>query len=717
MYLVTKLLTKSNQLLLRWHLDFDNFHSCPTFTSRTQGFQTTRRNLFKYSISKDFYHSSTQGGDHVQYQEKTPTELADEPKTKSPISSPFTAEYREEGQSRDILRSQPLKPWSEPLALPTVMEKRSDSRVEISSEQRRFQRRRAVAEKVRRHKSEKAHVNDLLKDRGITSYDWGIPLEILRKHTKAHDVELVQQLTIRKVRPAQKSEQCHLHVDQIDVPLNWTEDKLCNYIEQLAMSSVTPSAQRRLYAKGESRVVAVSRIIARTLKSARARESLCPRVFNMALSFLYGTNQIPEAMSLFVFMEWLRMDIPSETIGIMLHWTAKYKDLHNFTHLLRMFIRRGIMPIASWWTALVLVVQSKEARSAIVDHMRERGLLKSTSTAKQVARLVVGDEISQFFGIDFDLEYFLAHMDLQFGTEWMSASSGNAILREVCRWKPPSEAIDMLDTLKGRGMRVNVVTLNTLLQACSRERDHLLTINVLQLKENNHVEPDKKMYEILLMQAWRSRLYNFARVIWRSACTDGLVTSKLRALVKANLMYNNSHISFDESQGRAYVWSRSAGKVIVGICPPHNYISSYSRESKLKAKTKRRSRIIARNSRLMKEKFILSDLDAVGQYRLVDSLSHLLAKALELDRNWMRKGVLKQKSSRLKRKWAIKVPVRRIESQQEPQQEPSATIRRICSDSPPLSTRLTTNDEGETGSNSDVGPAKCQLSRMIIRRV
>lgn len=545
---------------------------------------------------------------------------------------------------------------------------------------RKILRRKAIAERARKHKELKYCVNGRLKYKGLTSQDWQIPLAVLEANSSSGNAKSKEQFRARAVWSMRRPKLYQLHIDQIERPAIWTDFTFCNYVEDLAMSSVSRLIQRRFYARGESHTAAVSRRLEEIFKASTSREFLSPRAFNVALSFFYRTCQVPKAMALFVYMEWLRMEIPPETVSIMLRGTAAYKDLHNFTRLLRIFISRGIKPTASAWVALVQAVESREGRATIIRSMQKRELLSQSPSIKEIVRLVIRDDIAKHLDDGLDLNSFLDAMDAQYGTEWLSYTAGNIILYEVGRRKSIIAAFETLEALMQRGMPATIVTLNTLLQFCSQERDHLFSIRTLRfLQADRGIKPDGRSYEVLFMQAWRSRLYNFARIVWTSACTEGLTTFKMQRIIKDNLLCNKPDALCIRAESRAGLWSLSAAQVIAGISQPQKLDeifrpSSWKYESRSKAKDlatdgsgQMSDDLPVKGLRLIETRrralaaLIAEDIAMAGRYHLTDDFYQLLSKALDLDRSWMQTGAWKEKSCHWKRENSLVIQIEKTE--------------------------------------------------------
>lgn len=649
------------------HLKLPKSHSSIPLTSRTQaGFGVCGKHL-------QFTHA--QSAASLQHKKSCQNKTTPTLPVNIPSLNPIAITLPQEGQSEA----------TPDLTIPELgnikAARESVKETELRSlDGRKILRRKAIAERARKHKEHKYCTNERLKDRGLTSQDWQIPLAVLEANFSAGNAKSKEHIRARAVWSMQRPKLCQLHIDQIERPAIWTDFTFCNYVEDLAMSSVNRLIQRRFYAKGDSHTAAVSRRLEEIFKAPTSREFLSPRAFNVALSFFYRTCQVPKAMALFVYMEWLRMEIPPETVSIMLRGTATYKDLHNFTRLLRMFISRGIKPTASAWSALVQAVESREGRATIIRSMRKRNLLNKLATVKEIIRLVIRGDIAKHLDDGLDLASFLHLMDAQYGTQWLSYTAGNIMLYEVGRRKSIVEAFETLEALMQCGMSATVVTLNTLLQLSSQERDHLFSIRILRfLQADCGIKPDGRTYEVLFMQAWRSRLYNFARVVWTSACTEGLTTFKMQSTIKDNFLCNRPDTFCIGAESRAKIWSLSAAQVIAGISQAQKLDeifrpSSSNYESRSKAKDlatdgrcqlvndlpMERLRLIGTRRRALAA-LIAEDIALAGRYHLTDRFFSLLSKALELDRRWMQSRAWKERPPQWKRKNSLVVQIEKTE--------------------------------------------------------
>ena len=630
-------------------------HSNPGLLSPSNlGTQTIRHNNFTNIPSKRFQHTTTptvtpSGG------------LSRRPLIKSEQLSINSSSDTIENDQANRLQQQPRLENVKPLEEESITGPATKRKKAFPANKWR----KMYGERASARKDYRSLHNDYLKDRGRFSYDWYIILRLLERQfpkqndrpEKPPDKEPVG-LVRRPIWHPKRRKLCQLHVDQIKQPSAWSITAFCDYIQDLTTSRVDILMHRRLYANGDSHIAAVERRLGDLFFDPSMGRFLRPAAFNLAFEFFCRSNTLPPALALFKHMDNLQMEILSDTSDIMLRCAASCNDLFNFTRLLRFFIKREVPLTAKAWTSLAMAVRSRNARAVIITSMRERGVLENFSAMRDIAKIVAGDEMIKHLESNLDVASFLPYMDSQFGTEWLTTSAGNVMLYEMGQRKSIPDVISMFDTLRERGMVADSFTLNTLLTICTWDRNHLLAIEVLRkLQVEHRVRLDSLSYQLLFQQAWRSRMYNFATVVWRSACIKGLATFEIRDFVQKNLQRRSECLSTHGPESRAYIWAVSAGEVMVGVDQSASvddilFPSSGDTVEPL---------VWTQELRRARNWLIIKDITAVGRYRLVEDLAALLLKALHLDKSWMESGAWKTQSARWKRENALPVLVERVE--------------------------------------------------------
>ena len=425
----------------------------------------------------------------------------------------------------------------------------------------------------RKHRDFKDHRRKYLRMRGSWSQDWQEPLELLKRYYSTKEEEKVVAQVIAGHPRASWSSWSNsrkplrqIGVDRIPEPLDWSVVTFAKYVEDLETSRVDRLVQRQIYGKGKSHVTAVATMFESLFQDESMKGLLNARACNVALVFFYRHGMIVKARALYTRMENLHMQIEPETFNIILCGSAAEKDLYNYTYNLRHMIKRKLSLTSRTWSSLLMAVDSSEARATIVNEMRARKLLDRFSTMRDVVDLTIRDEVASHLDRSNEMSTFFQGMDSRYAPGWLTVSGANIVLDEVGMRQSALEAFELLKEIRKRVPRLGNVALNTLLTHCRQLRAHDLAIDVIEYFETKQgTSLGQKEYGSLFRQAWRSRLYNFCRVIWRSACMDAAVTFAMQRLVMESLTFENPECSNSQPRNRADIWKNAAGKVIVGV--------------------------------------------------------------------------------------------------------------------------------------------------------
>ena len=497
---------------------------------------------------------------------------------------------------------------------------------------------KSCAQRKIMHRENKAVANSRLKDKGVWSYDWRIPLQELEKYSGYQDggdeVSTASPPTIRRLRVGKKYKYRQVQVRDISRPQVWSMTTFATYVENLTLSVVSRHMNRYLYTEGQSHI----KIVESTLKALFADPWLSHyqtvESFNAALIFFYKHSMISSARMFLTLMEERHMDIPAETFNIMLRGASSRKDLHNFTFLLHAMIRRGIRPTADTWIALIVAVQSKAARLRIIHSMREREFMKRPRIMKSVLSHLVPPEIVSYVESGQDIPCFFQDLDRKYGLHWLSVSTGNQMCQKLGEHGLMLEALEVLDLMVDRDCLPDKVTMMIFLGHCKRQRDVGGAIQMLDWFHNTYgLNLEEDGLDTLFMLAWRSRLYNCCRVIWRTACIYGTVSYRMQRLVMKSLIRNSP----EQPQTPTQHWMKSIGKVVIGI-----NIRTAQHENDPGIGLAAMERLVdwaesgdQRVASLQLAKLALAqDLEAAEQFDLNGNFTELLSRSLDLDREW-----------------------------------------------------------------------------------
>ena len=519
-----------------------------------------------------------------------------------------------------------------------------------------------------KHQADKQLINQQLKDKGRLSYDWRIPLLQLEQaaasslHNQYLKSGISTEYRIRRINhgPSQYSGRLAREVPR---PAVWSEATLYYYVAKIADSQKAqrnmPRFRKRTYLDGSSNKADISKIFEELFYDDATKKFLSSEACNAALRFFYMHGMISKARALFSRMESLQLDIPSATYNVILRGAALNRDLHNFTYLLQRMLQRGFRPDDETWVSLLIAVNSKEVRAIVAHKMHERNVILSLGSRKAVAGLMIPNEVDLHLGSGHDLNTLVDHMDIRYGTQWLTTRAGNSLLYEMGK-RECTNGLDLLEQMKQRCFVPDEVTMNTLLRLCLQRSLYHDAIEVLKFFDRQFkMGPRDKVYETLLNLAWNSRLLNLARVVWRSACIDGHVSLQTRNRVFQSLLDHNSgelplsnKVDSRDNQGRGQIFRKLAGDFVVGVRRPQTAeLAELGRALWDSDFDSKRSSV--KRARLR----VQSDLRTAKSCRLKVPLHELLRQALELDLKWKAEGFWKNEDRQRRLQDGIQVEV------------------------------------------------------------
>ena len=384
-------------------------------------------------------------------------------------------------------------------------------------------------------------INRQLQDKSFLSYDWRVPLKLLKKYYRANSIgpqnqgDLITQ-TAAKAKPDSLT-------DTIHEPERWNKTTFDHYVCGLtSFRPPTPPVSRALELRRQRRGPLTVPEIGKTLHSLFHRREfgrfLEPKICNTAINFLTRHAMLSRARSLFFLMEHLSISIPVSTINIFLRAAAHQQDLHSFSWLLTIMIKRGFNPDAETWVIFVQCLDLIAVKRLVITEMATLGLLHKPGIRKRVIMATVKDDIIDFLASKREPRDFLYQMRLKHGPGWMSCWTGSIILNEVCKRVSLSAGLDLIEPMKRHGFSPDSVTLNIpFFQALTSFRGSLpLAAYILEIFARQHsVQPDRDAWEKLFQCAWKLCYLNVIRVIWISACLNGTVTYNMQQKVLYSL--------------------------------------------------------------------------------------------------------------------------------------------------------------------------------------
>ena len=512
-----------------------------------------------------------------------------------------------------------------------------------------------------RHKDDKRYVNRVLKDKSHLSYDWRVPLNLL-KETWQTDPKPRLSIRYRAVNdneenhsagPASRAAKASAHISAefITVPETWSTYNLIGYVRRLIRSRITGSLHYRAYGAGRTHVQMVTSILWRLFQNEALRSYLSVPIFEEAMQYFYRYQLVSDARNLFHLMEDLGMATGPEIFNMQLRHSAGIKDLHNFTYILQNMIERGISPNEITWRSLIMAIESKEVRAIIVQNMLERGMLQPSGFKRNVVQLLARDEVIDHLERSQIWDGFFEYMDNQYGHNWVSTSAVNNILDEVGRRQSISDSLYVLHHLRAYKWTPDHVTFSTMLEICLFKKSFHAAVEIVETFENYfNKQPGRQELQTLFKLAWQKRKYNFARVVWQAACLQDSVTTEMKVIVATSLRdYDPSaHVAETSSRTSGDVFQVSAGRFVLGL--RQNHFSGLQKRPDQLEEVSKRSHAIVKDA-------IKQDLDSGARYQLAERFSVLIRKALVRDREWEVSISARRRSVLWKLENAVPIPI------------------------------------------------------------
>jgi pentatricopeptide repeat protein len=450
--------------------------------------------------------------------------------------------------------------------------------------------------------------------------------------------------------------------DKIPRPSKWTTHEFANYVEKLTSIHMPNHVHHLLYRKGEQHVKTVVGILREIFTDPECKSSLSRMAFKMALDYFVKTSNIADARAIFVLMDMMEIEMDPGIFNILLRGAAKNDDLHNFQLVLHLMLRRGISPNGRTWTAFLMANHDFRIKRYIMSEMKAKGLLAHPYIMRRVCQEFVIQEVNASVDLGLSQEDFLNHMDSQYGNNWLTADNGNRVLHALGARGLISRCWEFLQAMNNRSVRIESVSVNTVLNHCKQQTNISGAIEIMRLLPSlTEFEPDQFTYHTLFEMAWRARRYNIARVVWKYACLNAATTRRMRVLVTQSLIYAAQNPGPKSSEMQ--IWNQQAGLVIThGVFdhPSPNWDGpSYGQRFVLHPeKNVSRKEIFEAASRHVER-----DFEVFNSWAPRQPFGDILVQALELDLRWHETRVRTGEEARFdwKIEEAIVVPLYKLE--------------------------------------------------------
>ena len=507
----------------------------------------------------------------------------------------------------------------------------------------RLEKRLSKFETSEREKEDRLLINRLLKDKGQLSYDWRIPVRLLEGHyARSGSPEFSRDFVshqgpfrLRLVRSRSPREGWQHWT--ISKPAFWSVATVVGYVQDIAES---PECLKELpqmlpsQPDAPSSSASAGSAMDAVFSLPATRKHLSTAAYNIGLRFYSNRGNLSKLRALFTQMEESEIKTTTETFNILLEGAASAKDLHSFTFILIRSLQRGFRPDIESWNMLLMAIDSNEVRGAIIQRMRERGFLESLPTKKGISKFVIYNNIAQDVATYGNGAAFLDYMDTRYGTSWLTTSTGNKLLYEYNKRKTLPATLELLPGMKLRGFSPDQISLDTLLRQFLRMRQAKEVVETLRCFDFHFgLKLERMMYETIFLLAWRMRLLNFARVIWRFSCVHGLTTHRMRIMVFRSLLADEPTSSSDSTSVR---FTKLFGLFICGVNKSNaNKSAGLEQDISPSECGYRKSMVAVARTRLR------NDLKVAKSSEVRQDLVGLLDQALRSDLGWASEKFIK----------------------------------------------------------------------------
>ncbi|KAI0522009.1 hypothetical protein F5B22DRAFT_513516 [Xylaria bambusicola] len=339
--------------------------------------------------------------------------------------------------------------------------------------------------------------------------------------------------------------------DEIPRPAAWTRFSFEQYVAKLVLGRVPAHLHRSLYPLGSDHQSTVVHLLTKVFSSEDSRAAMSVTALKMALQFIHSRGPVfrPAARTISIQAEQQHLSLDAEVYHTFLVSASRRGDLQGFNSVMRAMHRKGHYVRAQTWIAFLQMIKEPQIKRYIMKKMTGRGLGSLQPVLAEMGRQEVVLELEYSANTELSIQRMVDAQDSKYGPSWLNAITLNRII-DILGGRENLEACHELLALISRDRRVQAdqCTLNTMMA-------HTLSIpgKIALLSRLPGVRPDDTTYHKLFQPAWKQRLPNMLRVIWRYAVFSGRANSKMRhrlsVLMQHQLEWSKQRAFLKECEG------------------------------------------------------------------------------------------------------------------------------------------------------------------------
>ncbi|KAI1495073.1 hypothetical protein F5X96DRAFT_614523 [Biscogniauxia mediterranea] len=321
--------------------------------------------------------------------------------------------------------------------------------------------------------------------------------------------------------------------DHIPFPAEWTKVSFEEYIADLVYGQVPTHLVRKLYPTGPTHQETVVSLLLAAFGLEQARSAITVSALKLALGYIQSKELAfrPASRALFHQAELLHLPLDTEVFNAFLVGASRVGDLDGFNSIIRTMVRKGVYPHSHSWLAFLDMIKVPKVKRYIINKMRARGLNRLPSVLTVMGRHMALIDLEHSLSdasADFDAQLFVEEHDKKYGIEWLDTITLNKILDILGNHEKLEACQGLLESIHATGRTVpDTYTLNTMIHHSRKIQRKIDIIRSMEARWPT-VRLNDVTYHEMFQVAWKQRLPNMLRVIWRYALLVRATTPKMR---------------------------------------------------------------------------------------------------------------------------------------------------------------------------------------------
>ncbi|KAI0445288.1 hypothetical protein F4803DRAFT_508151 [Xylaria telfairii] len=359
-----------------------------------------------------------------------------------------------------------------------------------------------------------------------------LPIQLLGDDESASEDDIVTvyghsaELARMAQRPKHKLYQLTTRANEIPKPTSWTKSSFEQYVAKLVFARVPTHLHKSLYPVGPDHQSIVVQLLTDLFTSEDLRAVASVAALKLALRFIHipGPKFGPAARTIMYEAELQHLPLDAEAFHILLISASKAGDLGGFNSIVRAMQKKGHYMRVETWTAFLSMIQDPHIKYFVMRKMRSRGLRRLQPVLEELGRQNIILDLERRAGTEMNMQQMLNVQDRRYGPSWLNTITLNRMIYVIGAQGNLRACHELLDLVVSN-QRVQLVgyTLNTMMTNTKSIPQKLAL-----LSRWPGLEPDNLTYKLLFKMAWKQRLPNMLRVIWRYAAFSGLSSSHMR---------------------------------------------------------------------------------------------------------------------------------------------------------------------------------------------